>query len=122
MPSNLVIIFPSRQGYVQIEGEPPPFSQSEGPLPMNRADWNLLVLAAAGGESLSPVQYQKALFLVSRNLPEEVLGGPLYNFEPYNYGPFDPAVYHDAIRLVAQRLAVISKSPRGWTQYEATPQ
>jgi hypothetical protein len=89
---------------------------------MEREDWNLLVLASAEGQPLSPVQLQKALFLVSRNLPPEVLGGPLYDFVPYNYGPFDGQVYDDARRLADEQFAQVSKSPRGWTQYAATPE
>jgi uncharacterized protein len=87
---------------------------------MQRRDWNLLVLAAAEGQALSPVQFQKALFLISRNLPSEVLGDEFYDFQPYNYGPFDAEVYNDALQLVPEELAVVSKSPRGWTEYGAT--
>jgi uncharacterized protein len=87
---------------------------------MQRRDWNLLVLAAAEGQALSPVQFQKALFLISRNLPGEV-GENFYDFQPYNYGPFDADVYNDALSLVPEQLAAVSKSPQGWTEYSATP-
>lgn len=57
-----------------------------------------LVLAAlAAGQSnseLSPVQAQKLFFLIDRNV-SEALGGEQYNFAPYDYGPFDSAVYSD---------------------------
>ena len=57
-----------------------------------------LVLAAlVAGESnseLSPVQAQKLFFLIDKNVAD-VLGGAQYNFEPYDYGPFDSAVYSD---------------------------
>ena len=57
-----------------------------------------LVLAAlVAGESnseLSPVQAQKLFFLIDKNVAE-ALGGQQYNFEPYDYGPFDSAVYAD---------------------------
>ena len=89
---------------------------------MERADWNLLVLAAAKGQPLSPVQFQKSLFLLSRRLPSDVLGEPLYNFEPYNYGPFDAMVYTDAVRLSLVGLASVQASTRGWTEYSATPE
>jgi uncharacterized protein len=88
---------------------------------MQRRDWNLLVLAAAEGQALSPVQFQKALFLISRELPVADLSETFYNFEPYNYGPFDADVYNDALRLVPEELVVVSRSPRGWMEYSATP-
>jgi len=88
---------------------------------MERRDWNLLVLSAAGGTSLSPVQLQKSLFLLERNLPVEVRGEDFYHFEPYNYGPFDSNVYSDASILTFQGLAQSSQSCQGnWTEYAAT--
>ena len=36
---------------------------------MNRGDIVLAMLASADGRTFSPVQIQKAIFLVSRNLP-----------------------------------------------------
>jgi len=57
-----------------------------------------LVLAAlAAGQAaseLSPVQAQKLFFLIDQNVAAAI-GGPLFNFQPYDYGPFDSAVYSD---------------------------
>lgn len=57
-----------------------------------------LVLAAlSAGQTnseLSPVQAQKLFFLIDQNVAGS-LGGPLFNFEPYDYGPFDSAVYSE---------------------------
>ena len=57
-----------------------------------------LVLAAlTAGQSnseLSPVQAQKLFFLIDKNVADAI-GGEQYNFEPYDYGPFDSAVYSD---------------------------
>ncbi|QJR04188.1 hypothetical protein HH800_19510 [Sphingobium yanoikuyae] len=57
-----------------------------------------LVLAAlSAGQSnseLSPVQAQKLFFLIDKNVAL-ALGGQQFNFEPYDYGPFDSAVYSD---------------------------
>lgn len=57
-----------------------------------------LVLAAlSAGQTnseLSPAQTQKLFFLIDQNVAG-ALGGPLFNFEPYDYGPFDSAVYSD---------------------------
>lgn len=57
-----------------------------------------LVLAAlaagATNSELSPVQAQKLFFLIDQNVAN-ALGGQQYNFQPYDYGPFDSAVYGD---------------------------
>lgn len=57
-----------------------------------------LVLAAlASGQSsseLSPVQAQKLFFLIDENVENEI-GGRMYSFTPYDYGPFDSSVYSD---------------------------
>ncbi len=49
---------------------------------------------AAGGSGAvyDPVQIQKLLFLIDREIPEQV-GGPHFRFVPYHYGPFDERVY-----------------------------
>ena len=84
---------------------------------ISRRDWTLLVLSAAGGSPLSPVQLQKALFLVGKTIPWAV-GDNFYEFIPYNYGPFDPTVYSDAESLSADDLTVISHQPgRKWDEY-----
>ena len=38
------------------------------------------------------MQIQKLLFLIDREIPEQV-GGPHFRFVPYHYGPFDERVY-----------------------------
>ena len=86
---------------------------------MERRDWNLLVLAAAGGDALTPVQLQKSLFLLGRTLPDTIIGEQFYRFEPYNYGPFDSSVYTDASILAYGKLAILSDQGR-WKQYSAT--
>jgi len=90
---------------------------------MERRDWNLLVLSAAGGEPFSPVQLQKSLFLLEQTLQPEILGANFYHFEPYNYGPFDSTVYTDAAFLTYQGLARTVQAPYGrWREYAATPE
>ena len=58
-----------------------------------------------------------------RNSRSRYFGGQIYNFEPYNYGPFDSAVYADAVRLTASDLATVTESS-GWVdaKYAATPE
>jgi hypothetical protein len=88
---------------------------------MKPIDWNLLVLAAAAGSPLSPAQHQKALFLLSRDLPPAALGGQPYDFAAEAYGPFDAAVFADAARLAEGGLAVMTRARGGWAEYAATP-
>lgn len=74
-------------------------------------DWTLLVIAAAKGHSLTPVQLQKALFLIARNLTSTQRHTAFfYDFRPYDYGPFDAEVYRDAERLRAEGLVIIDPS------------
>jgi hypothetical protein len=87
---------------------------------MERRDWNLLVLAAAGGEPLTPVQLQKSLFLLGKAIPARLDSEDYYRFEPYNYGPFDSTVYLDAANIAYHRLALDSEQDRR-KQYVATP-
>lgn len=69
-----------------------------------------IVLAAlVAGESnseLSPVQTQKLFFLIDKNVADEI-GGLQYNFEPYDYGPFDSAVYADLDRLALPEVGCV---------------
>lgn len=59
---------------------------------MNQKEIVLAGLAPAKGAAHSPVQVQKLFFLIDRNIPNAI-NGPLFNFEPYNYGPFDKDIY-----------------------------
>jgi hypothetical protein len=46
---------------------------------------------------------------------------PLYDFQPYHYGPFDLAVYVDAGRLEAEGLVVRTTVPgQTWLAYCVT--
>lgn len=88
---------------------------------MDRRDVLIAVLAAAEGRAYQPVQIQKAMFLLARNLPELVDEGPHFAFEPYDYGPFDANVYNVADELRREGLADIGQSNLGhWKTYAAT--
>ena len=66
-------------------------------------------MAAGGaGSCYSPAQIQKLLFLLDREA-HHLLGGPHYDFQPYNYGPFDSMVYTVLERLEFQSKAVITQ-------------
>ncbi len=87
---------------------------------LKREEWALLAIAAADGAPLEPVQLQKALFLLGKEMPKAV-GRDYYRFSPYNYGPFDQLVYADAEALAKRGLVTID-TPRRWAEYAATPE
>lgn len=88
---------------------------------MNRQDLLLAMLACSDGRPYSPVQIQKAMFLVSKNMPSLVDDGPGFHFEPYDYGPFDASVYSEASALQLNGYASISPSGMGrWNTYAAS--
>ncbi len=78
----------------------------------------LAALAPAKGKALTPVQVQKLFFLIDRNIPK-LVGGPHFDFQPYNYGPFDKAVYDE---LELQRAAgnVELVPQRTWNDFRLT--
>lgn len=90
---------------------------------IKRSDLALLVIAAATPRAIQPVQIQKALFLLGKNLPTDRL--PVespYEFRPYDYGPFSSTVYGDAEELAKDGLIEIGDSSWGrYKVYSATP-
>src|SRR5438477_13056735 len=86
---------------------------------MTPKDWTLLVIAAAGGRDVSPVQLQKALFLLGEklSLPED----ERYKFKPYDYGPFCVTVYDDAEQLRREGLVVIEHA-LPYRRYSVSPE
>jgi uncharacterized protein YwgA len=87
---------------------------------MKRTDWALIVIDEAGPGSLSPVQIQKTLFLISKRLPREA-GRDFYKFVPYNYGPFNSEIYSDLTELVTAGLVKrIQYAGREWAGYQIT--
>lgn len=89
---------------------------------MHRRDLTLLMLAAASGQYYTPVQIQKAMFLLDRQMPDVFDTTLRYVFRPYDYGPFDPDVYVEIERLQAEGLAEITVNPaRAMKMYGATP-
>ena len=84
-------------------------------------DQFVLAALAAGGEdaTFSPVQVQKLFFLIDREAAAAT-GGPHFAFRPYDYGPFDHAVYATLNELAASGLAIIRMSNR-YRIYALTP-
>lgn len=82
---------------------------------------DLLLLMAKGAEDGSypfdAIRAMKSAFLVSeRGSPE---WRPLYNFRPYDYGPFDSSVYVSRDALIAQGL--LEERPGNYPSYLLTP-
>ena len=87
---------------------------------LTRQDWLLLVLSKSPGGAMSPVQIQKALFLFGQEVGD-LIGTEFYTFEPYDYGPFDAAVYVDLRRLMSEGRVRGEWSPgRSWKSYMLT--
>jgi uncharacterized protein YwgA len=85
----------------------------------DRKFWVLLALEAAQGKSLTPVQLQKSLFLLSE---KNRLKKGFYKFKPYDYGPFSPEVYRDAEELEKESLINVSYEQNlKWKVYRITP-
>jgi uncharacterized protein len=70
----------------------------------------LAALAAERSSAFAPVQVQKLFFLLDQNIAAE-FGGPQFNFEPYDYGPFDRAVYYELEVLAQKGLVAIEAAP-----------
>jgi hypothetical protein len=88
---------------------------------MTRSEVLLAILAASEGRPFTPVQIQKAAFLVTTNLPRLVNAGPNFGFVPYDYGPFDQSVYSEAETLAAQRdVEITRREGVRWNQYAAS--
>ncbi|MBI3169599.1 MAG: hypothetical protein HYZ22_14035 [Chloroflexi bacterium] len=86
---------------------------------MNRHQIVLAGLAPANETWYSPVQVQKLFFLLDQNISKSI-GGPFFDFQPYNYGPFDKMVYETLEELAMQGLVQIDNGDR--RQYQLTRQ
>lgn len=85
---------------------------------VNKRELILAALAAAKGDKHTPVQVQKLIFLIDRNLLD-VLGGPHFDFAPYNYGPFDISVY-EILRELETEDYVEVHYEKAWKNYRLT--
>lgn len=90
-------------------------------MPLRRDEIALVVLALAKGKPFTPVQIQKSLFLASDKVKDAFRHDSRYDFQPYDYGPFDWQVYSDVEGLERQGLAEINQqSGTRWRTYAAT--
>ena len=67
-------------------------SESQGGCCTNPEAFVLAAMSQEGGKKYSPVQIQKLLFVLEKELRERI-NGPHFDFQPYDYGPFDKNVY-----------------------------
>lgn len=85
---------------------------------MNRTDLVLAALSTGNGQAFRPVQVQKLFFLIDHNIAK-LLGGCHFDFKPFNYGPFDAAVYREIEALAAKGLAEVLPE-HSWRIYRLT--
>ena len=86
---------------------------------MDKSTLVLAALAPARGKFHTPVQLQKLLFLIDKNVGEAV-EGPHFDFQPYDYGPFDKEVYTTVNELAKQELVQAAETGRGWKKFALT--
>ena len=85
---------------------------------MTKKEIILAVLAPAKGSRHTPVQVQKLLFIIDKEIPA-LVNGPHFNFQPYNYGPFDKAVYDELMELASE--GYVETIPENtWLSYRLT--
>ncbi len=77
---------------------------------MDRRELILAVFSTANREPFSPVQAQKAFFLIDENIADKLAGNKFFNFQPYHYGPFDKSVYEELEYLSRENLIEIDES------------
>ncbi len=89
---------------------------------MGRKDVVLAVLSTSGGTEWTPVQVQKMFFLLDKKIPS-AMGGPHFQFHPYDYGPFDSDVYAEIEGLATLGLAHVARpSFGGMRTFMLTPE
>ena len=85
---------------------------------MNKKEIVLVALVPANGDIHTPVQVQKLLFLIDRNVTDTI-NGEHFNFSPYSYGPFDIEVYKTLEQLGYDDFVEINREET-WETYRLT--
>ena len=89
---------------------------------MEKDEMVLAAMAFEKGSSFTPVQIQKLMFLIDEELAED-LGGKLFRFKPYNYGPFDRELYFRLDALVESGdVELVPVLGQRWSKFRATDQ
>jgi DNA-binding PadR family transcriptional regulator len=83
----------------------------------------LLAYLAGGPEELDPIRIMKGMFIFEQeSRPEWRAHRHLYEFEPYNWGPFSAEVYRHLDALVRRGLVMArSEEGKNWKYYQVTP-
>ncbi|MCX5809505.1 MAG: hypothetical protein NTX36_09070 [Proteobacteria bacterium] len=85
---------------------------------MDRKQIILASMSTGNCDLYSPVQVQKLFFLIDKNITGAINNGsPFFNFEPYNYGPFDKTVY-TTLEELAEEGFIEMVSQETWTSYK----
>ena len=80
----------------------------------------LAAMAPAGRSPFTPVQIQKLMFLIDQELSDWT-DGPYFSFEPYDYGPFDKAVYARINEMAdAGYIEITSVPGQRWSTFRTT--
>lgn len=89
---------------------------------MERKEIILGALAAGNCDIHTPVQVQKLLFLIDKNVAQSI-GGPFFDFQPYAYGPFDKQIC-DLLGLLNKEgdVEAIRNPSLKWVKYRLTAQ
>lgn len=67
--------------------------------------------AAPPNANFTPVEMQKMFFLLDKEAAS-FFGGPKFCFQPYDYGPFDRAVYDELDQLEALGFVTVDRTGR----------
>ena len=80
----------------------------------------IAAMAPANRSPFTPVQVQKLMFLLDKEMSDEI-GGPLFNFEPYHYGPFDKSIY-TRLRKLSQGgdVEIVTVEGQNWVNFRLT--
>jgi len=86
---------------------------------MTKQELLLIALSSDGTAEFSPVQIQKLIFLIEKNVAAQ-LGGSVFEFVPYDYGPFDSSIYEELRRLKVCGLVASVPTFQGWEKHAVT--
>ena len=75
---------------------------------MTKEELVLAVLSTSDGDPWNPSQLLKIFFILDQKVPEEI-GGHHWNFQPFDYGPYDATVFRTLEDLDAKGLVLIQK-------------
>lgn len=82
-------------------------------------------LLAAGPEAMDPIRIQKSMFIFGKETPADWLkGADLYEFEPYNWGPFSQDISRDLAELrrfgLVEEVEEVERPGVTWPLHQAT--